>query len=221
MKKQVMQIACCSLLLFSARSASSQPMLYGPFEPASGHYDLLPKADFETDISGWSLVEFRPGLGEISTSSSYALAGTHSLQLTALQTFTGPGFALAGPQVTLNAGVTYVLSGFILTPQIPSSGATIYFDLNDSPGENWGNGQTRWYGSGGIPAGGSQEWQFVSASYTPSQTMSIIPRVCVEVGDNTGSAYVNAGETFYVDNMALTEASQFAPPVQSVPEPSA
>ncbi len=138
--------------------------------------------------------------------------------MTALQTFTGPGFALAAPQMTLSVGVSYTLSGFILTPRLPAHGATPYFDLDDSPGENWANGQTQWYGSGGVPAGGSLQWQFVWATYTPTETLQVVPRACVDVGDHTGAAYVDAGDVFYIDDMALTETSRFVPPVV-VPEP--
>jgi hypothetical protein len=206
-------------LLLGTASAQGQflNIIVGPFAD-NGRYNLVTGGDFEAPLNGWQLEQFRPGLGQANIAATHALYGASSLQLTALETFSSPGFALRSEPVTLSAGISYTLSGFILTPSTPLHGATIYFDLNDSPNENPLNGQTEWYESGQVPIGGLSQWHFVWSTYTPSNTISVIPRVCVDVGGNVGVAFVDAGDMFFIDEMALTETSVFQAPT-AIPEP--
>ena len=133
--------------------------------------------------------------GYYSVSSDRSVFGDFSVKATTNYDFSGYGYGLVRTIDGLTAGQKYVLSGFIYTGE-STSGKT-YLDLDDIP-------EDPYPGAGLLNA--VNEWQFVWQEFVaPSNQVTL--RI-VRDGEN-----VKAGESVYVDEVAITPLNQFAPAI--------
>jgi hypothetical protein len=111
---------------------------------------------------------------------------------------TGAGFG-AGRLVEVSEGKTYVLSAFFYTEHAPGH---IYMDLGDVSFEPYFGTAD----SDGVPSG-IPNWQFAYASFTvPADVVAVRVRV------NHDHRFA-PGDSGYIDDIAITPVSEFAPPI--------
>jgi len=161
--------------------------------PTTRAWTPVTNGGFESgDLSGWSPLNNQ---GNFSISSDRSVFGDFSVKATTSYDFSGPGYGLLKTIDGLTAGQKYVLSGFIYTGE-STSGST-YLDLNDIP-------EDPQPGAGLL--NGVNEWQFVWREFV-APSNQVLVRI-VRDGEN-----VKAGESVYVDEVAITPFNQFAPAI--------
>ena len=158
--------------------------------PTTGNWVSVSNGDFESgNTNSWFGVAGERGTMGVSDDRS--LFGNFSAKATTTSGFNGYGYGLVQVVNGLVVGEKYVLSGFIYTGEL-TSGQT-YLDLNDIP-----NDPTARTLNNGV-----NQWQFVSTEFVASSSQVTV-RV-VRDGD------VKAGESAYVDEVAITPFNQFVP----------
>ena len=179
-----------ALMLMNISFAASAGNLTGPFVPGSGLYTVIPDGGFESGSTA-GYIEQRTDLGVWRATNDFAYAGNYSLKATVITTGTQIGYATRRT-VSVTPGQTYVLSAYFFTMRT-SNGP--YMDLNDAPFE------PTVFSYPGVP-----QWQFSWAEFTVPPGVTEIPIRFVHDGIFT------AGDVAYVDEVALTPASEFRPP---------
>ncbi len=174
----------------------------GPFVPGTGYWDTIKYGDAEAGTTiGWHLNV--PGYTEsFEATSEESAAGSYSYKLVSKQMNTGWGIAAVyNSSITLTPG-TYVLSGFILAPEVSSKHN--YLDLND-----WNSEPKNMV----VVGGESQDWWFVYGEFTVSGSkVSVTPRMVRD-------SYLPANSYAYFDEIAITPKDKFRAPTP-VPEPA-
>ena len=165
--------------------------------PNIGKWTTVTNGEFETgDLNGWSHISANTSWGNLWTiTSDRSISGNFSAKAVTNTAFNGAGYALQRTVTGLIAGEKYVLSGFIYTGEL-TSGST-YLDLNDIANDL------------DIVAGyGIDQWQFVWKEFVaPSNQVTVR---LVRDGEE-----VKAGESAYIDDVAITPISQFIPLISS------
>jgi|GEM_PF-1670230 len=165
--------------------------------PNIGKWTTVTNGEFETgDLNGWSHISTNTSWGNLWTiTSDRSISGNFSAKAVTNTGFNGNGYALQRTVTGLIAGEKYVLSGFIYTGEL-TSGNT-YLDLNDIDNDL------------DIGAGyGIDQWQFVWKEFVaPSNQVTVR---LVRDGEE-----VKAGESAYIDDVAITPISQFIPLISS------
>ncbi|MGB7328910.1 MAG: PEP-CTERM sorting domain-containing protein [Rubripirellula sp.] len=168
----------------------------------SGHYDLVANGDFSAGISGWSRIQTEPyGLMAWDTTDGFNGIGAITSNPTTPRS--GPGFAYQRTITGLVAGDTYILSG-AFNAETLGAGA-LYLDMTDSIGGDTGIRPTV---LGSVPSG----WFFTFNEFVPSGTSANV-RI---IRDSYSTDLRTGG---LVDEIGVTPASTFVPPVSAVPEP--
>ncbi|MCW9683183.1 hypothetical protein FJR41_020710, partial [Dolichospermum planctonicum UHCC 0167] len=161
--------------------------------PNIGKWTTVTNGEFETgDLNGWSHISTNTSWGNLWTiTSDRSISGNFSAKAVTNTGFNGNGYALQRTVTGLIAGEKYVLSGFIYTGEL-TSGST-YLDLDDIANDL------------DIVAGyGIDQWQFVWKEFVaPSNQVTVR---LVRDGEE-----VKAGESAYIDDVAITPISQFIP----------
>jgi hypothetical protein len=191
-----------SALVLSCALGSQAGVLVGPFVPGTGIWDVLANGGFESGgLSFWTPVI--PANGTVTATTAARYGGVYGAEFTPAHNFSGPGFGIAHDAVSVVAGETYVLSGFVKAPTVLSAGGPqFYLDLNDVVND-----------PGARAMAATPGWQFVWDEWTATFTGNVTPRV---VEDGT----VLTTDLGYFDDIALTLKSRFVPPT-AVPEPGA
>lgn len=183
-------------LMLGLTSHTSAGVITGPFAPGSGNWNLLPNGDFETgDTTGFQLHK-----GYVHMTSSIGVDGVDPFagNYSGVLTYEGGGgfwgHAISADPVTLPLGGNYVLSGFVraAVADTANSGrldrffasSETYFDMTNP------------------------DWQFVYEEFTNLHGFWY-PRF-----HHGGSLLnpMNPGDKLFVDQFALTPASEFQPP---------
>jgi len=193
--------------LLAAPLAFSATFLTGPFVPGSGNYTLVPNGDFESDIRPTWIHFANDHDGNFINTTEQAYAGNQSAKAVPEENFTGYGWA-EYQVAPLIEGERYVLSGFFLRTHLPALYIDM-FDIFDDP-------EVR-------PPVNPDEWQFGYKEFiAPPGTLGI--RLVFD-GGPPGSGEeveVTPNDTGYLDNIAITLASEFVPPtVAPKPVPDA
>lgn len=188
------------LCVFFLPLSATQIQLEGPFWSNVGYWTDVTSGGFETGLSPWSVITPSRGTMEASTQTDYA--GNASVKINALTTFTGPGYGI-GQTISVTAGQTYVLSGFLQQGTITTG--RIYLDFCDVGWENEVH-----FAVSSTP---KAAWQFAYGTVTiPVGVTSVYLRLVHDLN-------VIAGQYAYVDEIALTPIASFVAPVP-VPEVS-
>ncbi|WP_199332029.1 Calx-beta domain-containing protein [Anabaena lutea] len=178
--------------------------------PNIGNWKTVTNGGFETgDLNGWSNTS---GENLWTITSDRSISGNFSAKAITNTAFNGPGYALQRTVTGLIAGEKYVLSGFIYTGGL-TSGNT-YLDLNDIANDpNVGAGDSSQtslniqYNLFLTFLNGIDQWQFVWKEFVaPSNQVTVR---LVRDGE------VKAGESAYIDDVAITPISQFIPLISS------
>lgn len=166
--------------------------LPGPFVTGSGHYTLIPGGDFESGTAEWILLGDYYGTWMISPEKAWS--PTHAAKATAKRTSPNVGFAWLNQSVPVTGGQTYVLSGFFYRLQ----GQAYWLFMDDWDGTSFSVFvKSR--------ATFADQWQFCWEEVTfPAGVSSITIRICLDTMD--------AGDTGYIDDVALTPVTEFVPP---------
>ena len=185
--------------------------LSGPFTPGSGNWTPVPGGDFELGPSNLPVnATYGPLTGDMELFESVGSSGT--AQRSALAAYNGsmgvdikPGaFNGSGIAVTyyklisVPAGQSVVLSGFIKRLHPVGSAAKVYLDFWGVPG------------SFAVPVStNTSDWQFVYGVFTPAPggvgSVNIGARIGVD-------GNVTPNDEIYADDLAVTPLSQFVPP---------
>jgi len=193
-----------AMAFVSPRVAHAQAVLVGPFAPGSGTWTTVLNGGFEAgNINGWSSSSNVPGTN-ILASADRAISGGFSAKAVTTQTFGSGGFGMSR-NVSVTPGVQYVLSGFFFTGN--STSGTTYLDSGGIPGG---------VEVGSNMANGISAWQFSYGTFTATSG-SVNLRFIRDA--RLGSVLAN--QPVYVDEIALTPASQFVAPtvLTATPEP--
>ncbi len=194
---------CVVVVLYIVMNAfiANASVVQGPFVAGSGSWELVPNGNFEVgDISHWVNAETY-NRGYFDASSEYSYQGNYSVAVIPSISFNGPGFAV-GQNVSVNPDQLYVLSGFFNTAFMTSG--YVYLDLTDIKGD---------INVGIDLEAGLKDWQFAWGTITIPAGVSTVNIRMVRDGETV------ANEIAYIDEIALTPLSNFAPPSQ-VPIPA-
>ncbi|WYM00653.1 MAG: Calx-beta domain-containing protein [Gloeotrichia echinulata CP02] len=169
--------------------------------PNTGNWTKVTNGGFETgDLSGWSLLSTYGRNNSWTITNERSVSGNFSAKANTNTGFNGAGYALKRAVTGLTAGARYVLSGFIYTGDL-TSGST-YLDLDDIA-----NDPQPGVDADSRALNGINQWQFVWKEFVaPSNQVTVR---LVRDGE------VKAGESVYIDEVAITPISQFVSPVSS------
>jgi hypothetical protein len=186
-------MASCWIVVFTFLvSAADGATLVGPFVPLTGTWTTVTNGGFEIGLDGWD--QLGPSLGTFN-SSALAQEGSSSAASEPATTFAGPGFGIARVRPVV-PGETYVLSAFFNVAELTSH--RIHLDLSDVAFEAQP-------GDGDLLLGESA-WQFAWQTFVvPDDVSSVRVRVVRDLD-------VVFGETAYVDEIAITLATEFQHP---------
>ena len=182
-------------LLLAISSSINAGIITGPIDLSSGNWNLVENGSFEDDTAGWSSVN--PNRGIFIVSNTIAAIGSQSA-VTEGNNFSGYGYA-SKRRVSVTPGTSYILSAFFLIEEL--SDGRIYLDVNDTEFEQEVHGQI-----------GISGWQFSWGEIVIPANVTYVDLRIVRDGEN-----VKRGEYGYIDEVALTPASEFIAPL--VPEP--
>ncbi len=175
-------------MVFACIQPVSATVITGNLIPGSGNQTLITNGGFESGLANWSQLNF--GKGSFDTSST-AFSGTTSAQSVPFNAFTGPGFALQSDAITVTAGATYILSGYINTAN--NSSSQTYIDLSDASFDiDLGIGEI---------VNNVTDWQFIYGTFIPN-TSSVRVRLVQDLN-------VAQGDTVLFDNIGITLAQDF------------
>lgn len=158
-----------------------------------GRFEPVYNGGFDTGLAGWT-DDDRFSRGSLGVTPG---PGDRLLTLDAPAAFPDWGFSAHASPVWLDAGQTYVLSGFLRL----EGDANLYLDLLDAPGE-----------PNVLAARGVDGWQFVHDTFTPTVSGLFTPRVVMD--------WCATPAQGWADDIAFTRLDAFsAPSGVVVPEP--
>ncbi|MBX3399277.1 MAG: serine/threonine protein kinase [Gemmataceae bacterium] len=165
--------------------------------PGTGRWDLVPNGDFEEDVpghpAGWppQVPDDNRGLGVFRRSAAQAFQGRASAQAVPAKDIANTGFAHITDYLRVVPYRRYVLSAFFHTEALTSGElsldlASVSFDVRV------------------VAPPRVKGWQFRWCSFTPTQDRIRIRLV--------RDGKVRAGESGFIDGVAVTLADDFLPP---------
>jgi len=187
----IMGLIVCLIHLALAGPAGALSCSCGPFIPGTGNWTIVSNGDFSNGLTGW-LNEDPHNRGSFAISDEYAISGDTSAKAIPSESFEGWGFALY-KSVSVTPNQEYVLSGFF----VRDCHASLYLDLADASFEKTV--------AASIPY--STNWQFCWDYFTvPPDVNQVNLRLCYD-----GIVYL--AEHGYFDDVAITPANEFEPPL--------
>ncbi len=178
--------------------------LQGPFDDGPATYGLMANGGMELATSGTALVDwsvYNTDHTVFGRDSGFAYAGASSGALIdPAFTNTGAGISL-GQAAPVTPGVDYVVSAYVFNGVI--GGGQAYVDLDDVSVVQYDGGN----GDCSTPStSGHGQWEFVYCRFTAPGEGTVTVRAVI---DGT----IDAGSYAAFDQVALSLASQFNPPV--------